>query len=109
VQTFQSQDLWNSVRYLPMAPGVSIFSGSNVLVPVLWREQWRILIWNLRRWQALRYVIMAQLLWPKLDDIRWSRSEIISTSNVFVKLLSFPNHKGGEAIDARMHLALKTP
>ena len=26
-----------------------------------------------------------------------------------VKLLSFPNHKGGEAIDARMHLALKTP
>ena len=52
VQTFQSQDLWNSVRYLPMAPGVSILSGSNVLVPVLWREQWRILIWNLRRWQA---------------------------------------------------------
>ena len=52
VQTFQSQDLWNSVRYLPMAPGVSIFSGSNVLVPILWREQWGILIWNLRRWQA---------------------------------------------------------
>ena len=52
---------------------------------------------------------MAQLLLPKLDGIRWSRSEIISTSNVSVKLLSFPNHKGGEAIDARMHLALKTP
>ena len=52
---------------------------------------------------------MAQLLLPKLDGIRWSRSELISTSNVSIKLLSFPNHTGREAIDARMHLALKTP